>query len=300
VSDLILYAIPGFIFLLLLELALTRYTSRGKSIRGYEVRDTFASLAMGIGYLITKIPVVGTIYVVNSMLFEHRIFELSESAWWFFPALLVCEDFCYYWFHRLHHEVRLLWAAHINHHSSQHYNLSTALRQSWTTAVTAPIFWVPLPLIGFSPEMVLTAQSISLLYQYWIHTELIGSMGPFGWIFNTPAHHRVHHGRNAIYLDRNHGGTLIIWDRLFGTFEKESIPVDFGLTTNISTFNPFRIAFHEYAAIGRDLKGSKKLSQALAYVFAPPGWSHDGSRKTSTQMRAAEAEAEAAAAAAAD
>lgn len=285
-SQLILYAIPGFVALLLLELALARSTERGRASHGYEVRDTFASLAMGVGSLITKIPFVAGIFAFNSLLYEHRFVELP-GVWWVWPALFLGEDLCYYWFHRLHHEIRFLWAGHINHHSSTHYNLSTALRQPWTTYLTGVLFWAPLPLLGFSPEMVLMAQSISLIYQYWIHTELVGSMGPFGWIFNTPAHHRVHHGRNAIYLDRNHGGILIVWDRLFGTFEAESEPVDFGLTTNITSHNPLYIAFHEFGAIAKDLKGSASIADAFRYLFAPPGWSPDGSRKTSKEMRAA-------------
>lgn len=284
-SQLILYAIPGFVALLLVEVWLSSTTKVGQASRGYEVRDTFASLAMGVGSLVAKIPVVAAIYAFNSLLYEYRFIELPE-VWWIWPLLLLGDDFCYYWFHRLHHEIRFLWAGHVNHHSSTHYNLSTALRQPWTTVLTGPIFWAPLPLLGFAPEMILAAQSINLIYQYWIHTELVGSMGPFGWIFNTPAHHRVHHGRNAIYLDRNHGGILIVWDRLFGTFQAEAEAVDFGLTKNIASFNPFYIAFHEFVAIGRDLKESKTLSDALHYLFAPPGWSPDGSRKTSKEMRA--------------
>lgn len=286
-SPLITYAIPFFILTLLFEaFVFSKRGTAGGAMRGYEWRDTLASLAMGIGSLAAKLPFAGAIYAFNVYLYDYRIFELEESVWWFFPALIVCEDFCYYWFHRLHHEVRFLWAGHVNHHSSTHYNLSTALRQAWITVLTGPIFWAPLPLLGFDAESVLFAQSISLLYQYWIHTELIDTMGPFEWIFNTPSHHRVHHGRNPIYLDRNHGGILIIWDRLFGTFEVESEPVDYGLTTNIETYNPFRIAFHELAAIARDVAASKRIGHALAYVFGPPGWSPDGSRKTSKQQRA--------------
>jgi sterol desaturase/sphingolipid hydroxylase (fatty acid hydroxylase superfamily) len=285
VSQLILYAIPGFVGLLLLGLWLSSRTKVGQASQGYEVRDTFASLAMGVGSLVAKIPVVAAIFAFNSLLYQYRFIELPE-VWWIWPLLLLGDDFCYYWFHRLHHEIRFLWAGHISHHSSTHYNLSTALRQPWTTVITGPIFWAPLPLLGFSPEKILIAQSINLIYQYWIHTELVGSMGPFGWIFNTPSHHRVHHGRNTIYLDRNHGGILILWDRLFGTFEAESEAVDFGLTKNIASFNPFYIAFHEFVAIGRDLKKSKSPSQALHFLFAPPGWSPDGSRKTSKEMRA--------------
>jgi sterol desaturase/sphingolipid hydroxylase (fatty acid hydroxylase superfamily) len=283
VSPIILYAIPFFVLSLLLESILVR----GHRVVGYEWRDTLASLAMGIGSLLAAAPLEATVFATNTVLYEHRLFDLGD-AWWVWPALIVCEDFCYYWFHRLHHELRLLWAGHVNHHSSEHYNLSTALRQPWTTVLTGPVFWVPLPLLGFSPTMILTAQAISLLYQYWIHTELIDRLGPYEWVFNTPSHHRVHHGANPRYLDRNHGGILIVWDRLFGTFQREDEdePVRYGLTTNIHTFNPLRIAFHEWVAMGRDLLVAPRY--ALGYLVGPPGWSHDGSRQTSRQLRRGE------------
>jgi sterol desaturase/sphingolipid hydroxylase (fatty acid hydroxylase superfamily) len=173
--------------------------------------------------------------------------------WWTWPALILAEDFCYYWYHRAGHEVRLFWASHVNHHSSRHYNLSTALRQSWTTPFTGWVFWVPMLLGGFPVELVLLQKGISLLYQYWIHTELIGRMGPLEWVMNTPSHHRVHHGRNLRYLDRNYGGIFIIWDRLFGTFQVEDEPVEYGLIHNLESHNPVVIAMHEWWAIGRDI-----------------------------------------------
>jgi sterol desaturase/sphingolipid hydroxylase (fatty acid hydroxylase superfamily) len=199
--------------------------------------------------------------------------------------LLFAEDFCYYWFHRLHHEVRALWAAHVNHHSSTHYNLTTALRQSWTTPFTGFIFWVPLPLLGFPIEMILIQKSISLLYQYWLHTELIGKLDGFGVLFNTPSHHRVHHGRNPIYLDRNHAGIFIIWDKVFGTFEPEAEAVDYGLTKNIHTYNPVRIAFHEWSAMLRDAWNAETLRGRLGYLLMPPGWTEDGAGKTAPVLR---------------
>ncbi len=208
-------------------------------------------------------------------------------AWWTFVLLFLAEDLCYYAFHRASHEIRFFWAAHVNHHSSQHYNLSTALRQSWTTPFTGPWFWMILPLLGFAPWMVLLQQAISLLYQYWIHTEAIGRLGWLEYVFNTPSHHRVHHGANPQYLDRNHAGILIVWDRLFGTFEPERAPVRYGLTTNLTSHNPLHIAFHEWRAIGADLRRARSLREAFLYVFGPPGWSPDGSRQTSRQLRAA-------------
>ena len=287
-SVIITYAIPFFIVTMAIEIFLFRGKGVGAArLRGYEWRDTLASLSMGIGSLIVKLPVVGAIFAINSAVFEYRLFELDRSVWWFWPLLIVCEDFCYYWFHRLHHEIRFLWAGHINHHSSTHYTLSTALRQPWTTILTGIVFWLPLPLLGFDPAAILTAQSISLVYQYGLHTELVGKLGPLEWVMNTPSHHRVHHGRNPLYLDRNHGGIFIVWDRLFGTFEVESSEVDYGLTTNISTYNPLRIAFHELAATARDVVHASSARQAFAFLLGPPGWSNDGSRQTSKQQRAA-------------
>jgi sterol desaturase/sphingolipid hydroxylase (fatty acid hydroxylase superfamily) len=266
-SVIIAYAVPIFLLLLVLEALVGR---RG-GVRGYEVRDTFASLAMGLGNVGIAAITKGVMFATWVVLYEYRLFDLGHS-WWVWPLLIVAEDFCYYWFHRAHHEVRLLWAAHVNHHSSQRYNLSTALRQSWTTPFTGPLFWLPLPLIGFDPVMILTAQAISLVYQFWIHTEHIDRLGPLEWIFNTPSHHRVHHGSNPEYLDRNHGGILIIWDRLFGTFEKERAPVHYGLTTNIETYNPIRIAFHEWGAMLRDAWKSRSVGTALAVLVRSPAW----------------------------
>ena len=281
-SNLVLYSIPAFIVLLVLELAWTR---RHRELTGYEPRDTFASLAMGIlnvgisagAKLLLSIPLFVVVY-------EHRIADVGTwpGAW---VILLFAEDLCYYWFHRLHHEVRLLWAAHVNHHSSRRYNLSTALRQALLTPVTGPMFWAPLALIGFPPWMILTAQAWSLLYQFWLHTEVIDRLGPLEWIFNTPSHHRVHHGKNVRYLDKNHAGIFIIWDRLFGSFAPEEERVVYGLTKDIETYNPLRIGFHEVAAIARDVARAPGLVAKLGYILAPPGWSHDGSTMTATQLQ---------------
>ncbi len=287
-SRLIYAAIPAFIVLMVLEgLWARRAVQEGRGIRGYEGKDTAASLAMGVGNVLLSVLTKFGVVALWAYLWKFRIFTFPEEAWWSWVALFFAEDFCYYWFHRVHHEVRFFWAAHVNHHSSTHYNLSTALRQSWTTPLTGPLFWLPLPLLGFSPAMILTQQAISLLYQFWLHTEAIGKMGPFEWVFNTPSHHRVHHGRNVAYLDRNHGGILIVWDRLFGTFAEEKEQVDYGLTKNLETFHPVTIAFHEWSAIGRDVLRSRSLRDALGYVFGPPGWSPDGSTLTSRQMRQA-------------
>jgi sterol desaturase/sphingolipid hydroxylase (fatty acid hydroxylase superfamily) len=284
VSNLVLFSIPAFIVLMVVELLWARRTA--KEIRGYELKDTAASISMGL--LNVGINAGAKVLQLGFYvwLYNHRVVDIVATLGaWSWLVLFFAEDLSYYWFHRLHHEIRLLWACHVNHHSSKHFNLSTALRQPLLTPFTGPIFWAWLALIGFAPFMILTAQAISLLYQFWIHTESVDRLGPFEWFMNTPSHHRVHHGANIPYLDKNHGGVLIIWDRLFGTFANEDERVIYGLTKDIETFNPLRIGFHEFAAIGRDVARAPGLVAKLGYVLLPPGWSHDGSTKTATELQ---------------
>jgi len=184
-------------------------------------------------------------------------------------------DFIYYWNHRFMHEVRALWAIHVVHHSSERYNLSTALRQP-----VADVFGVFLPygwlsLLGVRPRLVAQARGVNLLYQYWIHTDTIRRLGVAEEVLNTPSHHRVHHGSNSQYIDRNHGSILIVWDRLFGTFEREGDPVVYGLTKNINTYNPLRIASHEHRDIVRDVAGSDNWKDRLSFVLRGPGWAYE-------------------------
>ena len=177
----------------------------------------------------------------------------------------------------------MLWASHVPHHSSQRYNLSTALRQSWTPFTGLP-FYLPLAFF-FSPAQIATAYGINLLYQFWIHTELIDRLGPLEWVFNTPSHHRVHHGANVQYLDRNYGGILILWDRWFGSFEPERERVRYGLTKNIGSFNPVYAAFHEFAAVLRDAFRAGSLRDAFGYLLQPPGWKPNGAGATATDLK---------------
>ncbi|NJC27434.1 sterol desaturase family protein [Neolewinella antarctica] len=281
------YAIPAFVVLLLLEIGLAMWDGRDS----YDTKDTISSLAMGVGNavirLFTKIIVIGVYF----FLYQYRLFDLGY-AWWVWVLCFFVEDLAYYAFHRSSHEIRYFWASHVVHHSSQRYNLSTALRQTWTGSLSgAFLFSATLALIGFHPIMIAIFGSVSLIYQFWIHTELIDKLwAPLEYVFNTPSHHRVHHGSDVKYLDRNHGGVLIIWDRLFGTFTPEEERPTYGLVTNIKTHNPLRIATHEWAAIGRDLRHAPDWRSRLGYLFGPPGWSHDGSRRTSKQLQADEAD----------
>jgi sterol desaturase/sphingolipid hydroxylase (fatty acid hydroxylase superfamily) len=183
-------------------------------------------------------------------------------------------DFIYYWNHRFMHESRYMWAIHVVHHSSERYNLSTALRQPVADALGTFAPYGILALLGVRPELIARARGINLLYQYWIHTDTIRALGPLEETFNTPSHHRVHHGSNRQYLDRNHGSILIAWDRLFGTFEREQEPVVYGLTKNIESFDPIRVASHEHVDMLRDVGRSTSWPERLSFVLRGPGWAY--------------------------
>ena len=279
--QILFWAIPIFVVTMLIE----RKLIASGDYKGYWAKDSVTNLSMGVGNLFVMLGAKTMVLMIFLELYSFRFFTLSPRAWWFFPLLIVVDDFFYYWFHRMSHEIRFFWAAHVNHHSSTSYNLSTALRQSWTGPMITWVFWIPMPLLGFPPLMIFLAQAMSLLYQYWIHTEYIENMGPFETVFNTPSHHRVHHGTNAQYLDRNHGGILIIWDRIFGTFQQEEKRPTYGLTQDIETYNLFKVAFHEWQGIFKDVREAKTWRGRAGYLFGPPGWREDGTGKTSEMLR---------------
>ena len=269
--DLILYAIPFFTVTLFLEMA-SFYFLPDDDERGYELRDSTTSLAMGLGNVAVNAGWKLVVLFVYAAVYELSPLSLPADNPWTWVALFFADDFIYYWYHRTHHTIRIFWASHVVHHSSEHYNLSTALRQPWTPFSSMP-YWIPLAALGFSPWMIMLQQSISLVYQFFIHTERVGKLWkPIEFVMNTPSHHRVHHGSNQNYLDRNYGGILIIWDRIFSTFEAEDEKVRFGLTKNINTFNPLRVATHEFTAIGRDVWHAERWRDRWGYVAKGPGW----------------------------
>ena len=282
IPNLIHYAIPFFILTIIIEVIITVKVK----LEGYEFKDAATSITMGLGNVAIGLFTKGVVFAIFTLLYNYRVFTIP-FIWWSWIILLFAEDFVYYWNHRIAHESRLFWASHVVHHSSTKYNLSTALRQTWSGSFYTFIFWTPLALIGFHPLMILTQMSISLLYQYWIHTELIKKLPKwFEAVFNTPSHHRVHHATNPQYLDRNHAGIFIIWDRLFGTFEPEVEKPVYGLVTNINTHNPIKIAYIEWYNLLKDVFTSKtSLSKRILYFLKPPGWKHDGSGKLSGDLR---------------
>lgn len=284
IPNLILYAIPFFAITVIIEgLIIVKHAKES-----YSVKDTVSSISMGLGNVLIGLFTKVTILFILSYIWQNYRIATIPFTWWSWLFILFIEDFAYYWNHRIGHRSRLFWASHIVHHSSEKYNLSTALRQTWTGSFYTFIFWLWIAFIGFHPLMILTQMSISLIYQYWIHTELIHKMPRwFEAVFNTPSHHRVHHGSNPLYLDKNMAGIFIIWDKIFGTFQPEvkEEKVIYGLTANIDTYNPIKIAFNEWIAMLKDIFNSKtSISNKLKYMFKPPGWRHDGTGILSEDM----------------
>lgn len=283
--NIIQLAIPVFVLFVFLEILVWKL--RGSVV--YETRDTAASLLMGLGNVIIGGITGAFVFALYQWVYRFRVFD-PGATWWTIVIALVAKDFVFYWGHRWSHEVRFIWANHVTHHSSQHFNLSTALRQPWVP-VASMLFLLGLPVVwlGIPPAIYAFAAGVNLVYQFFIHTEAVGKLGPLEWVLNTPSHHRVHHGNNPRYLDANYGGMLIIWDRLFGTFTNEEPVADpprYGLVKNVRTFNPVWIAFHEYVSIARDLWRARSLREVRGYLLGRPGWSHDGSRETSDMIRA--------------
>ncbi len=277
-------AVPFFFLLIGIEI----WIRTKQDLPKYKSGDAWASIGMGVGSAIINLGVKTSVFVVFTLIYEWSPIKLG-GEWWVWILLFFADDFTFYLHHRSCHEIRLFWAAHVNHHSSQQYNLAIALRQSWGELFHKYIWYLWLPLF-FHPVMILTMMAISLIYQFWLHTETINRLpGPIEFFFNTPSHHRVHHGSNIRYLDRNHAGILIIWDRMLGTFtpERDEEKVIYGITTNINTNNPFKIATHDYIKMVQDVRKAPGFRNKLGYIFGPPGWSHDGSTQTAKQMRAA-------------
>jgi sterol desaturase/sphingolipid hydroxylase (fatty acid hydroxylase superfamily) len=270
--ELVVAAVPFFVLFMALEIASFWFAPDDDEV-GYEVRETVTNLSMGVGSLVVGLGYKVVALGVYAAAYSLTPLRLNTSNWYVWVLIFFADDFAYYWYHRCHHEVRIFWASHVVHHSSQSYNLSTALRQTWTPFGLLP-FWLPLALLGIPPWAILLQQSVSLLYQFFLHTERINKLPrPVEWVMNSPSHHRVHHGMNDVYLDRNYGGILIIWDRLFRTFQPEAQRVVYGLTKQLRTYSPVVVATHEYAAIWRDVRAASRWRDRLSHVVRGPGWS---------------------------
>ncbi|GAA4481241.1 sterol desaturase family protein [Rhodococcus olei] len=280
--DPVAFAIPFFLLFLVLEWTAARYlaepeiddTGRTHPPQGgYQARDARASISMGLVSIATSAMWKALALVAYAAIWAYLApRHLSPGAWYTWVILIVGVDFLFYWYHRIAHRVRVVWATHQAHHSSEYFNFATALRQKWNNSGEI-VMWVPLPLIGIPPWMVFVGFSVNLVYQFFVHTEHVDRLPrPVEFVFNTPSHHRVHHGCDPEYLDRNYAGILIIWDRMFGTYREETHRPTYGLTKPVGTYNILALQGHEYAAIGRDVRAADSWRHKFGYVFGPPGW----------------------------
>lgn len=275
--DPLTYAIPFFIAFMALEIVSLRAFAHDEPdrYRGVEYTDSRSSILAGLGSLVVNsgariLALVG--YAALFAITPLRGDVLGDTRRWYtwlFVILLV--DLVWYLYHRASHRVRIMWAGHQAHHNSQYFNLTTAVRQKWNPWFEL-LFWVPLPLLGIPPWLIFFTFSINLIFQFFVHTERIGLLPrPIELVFNTPSHHRVHHASDKDYLDKNYAGILIIWDRMFGTYAEETFRPTYGLTKNYDTANPFRLQYHEYAAMWADLRRADGLREKVAVAFGPPG-----------------------------
>jgi sterol desaturase/sphingolipid hydroxylase (fatty acid hydroxylase superfamily) len=284
-SFIVLCSIPVYAIVIGAEII---YSAR-HHLRLYSTKGILSNIYLTSLNMLLDLLVRGVCLFVLDYFFRHRVADFSFSPLIYWTVLIVSEDFMFYWLHRVDHFCRFFWAVHVTHHSSEEFNLTVGFRSSVFQPLYRFIYFIPVALLGFRGIDIMLAYSITQIFGILVHTQTVGKLGILEYIFVTPSHHRVHHASNARYLDRNMGMLLIIWDRLFGTFqeEEESEPVKYGLTTNIGTFHPAVMVFHEWKNILSDIfKKDLSLYERLMYVFGPPGWSHDGSRKTSAQLRA--------------
>ena len=282
-NTLLIHAMPSFFVLIAVEIIYLhkehRFTERKNEI--------VANIIIAIGAAFVGFITKGAILFVYTLLYQYRIFEMPDNIWWAWVICFFADDFSWYWFHRSSHKIRFLWASHAVHHSPEVFSLSAGMRVPWTSNITGNfLFWAWMPLIGITPAMIMLMKAVGVVYQFWLHTEAIDKMPKwFEAIFNTPSHHRVHHATNIEYLDKNHAGTLIIWDKFFGTFQEEEQKPVYGLTKKINSSNPVVIAFHEWKNLFSDFKKAKGIKDYANYLFNVPGWSNDGSSKTTKQLQ---------------
>ena len=293
----LVYGVPCFLAFILLELTYSK-THDKKDL--YKWKDLGASITMGLGSTILA-PLLKVISAIVLFEFVFEVFnpeidgvrtnimgwESFGYAWYVWLICQLADDFSYYWFHRQNHNVRFLWAAHIVHHSSDNFNLGTAVRNGWFTLFYKPLFYMWIPAIGFPPEMLVVCLGIESLWQFQLHSVYVPKMGIIEKVFNTHTMHQVHHAQNVEYMDKNHGGFLNIFDKMFGTWKEldENIDIKYGVTHPPNSYNPLVILTHEYKDIWNDMKKSENWYHKFMYAFGPPGWSHDGSTLTIKQMQ---------------
>jgi sterol desaturase/sphingolipid hydroxylase (fatty acid hydroxylase superfamily) len=267
------FAIPFFVLSILLELAALRWLDHDDNVTGYALQDARTSILMGAGSLVSSLTLKVLSFFVFVWIYDHlALFHLPTDTWWSWLLMVAAVDLAYYWQHRFVHRARVGWAAHQAHHSSGYMNFATALRQKWNPWFDF-FFWLPLPVLGVAPWAIYFAFGINLIYQFFVHTETIRRLPrPIELVFNTPSHHRVHHGWDPEYLDKNYAGILIVWDRMFGTFQPERQRPTYGLTHPVGTYNLLELEYGDYVALWRDVRAADSWRDRLGYLFGPPGW----------------------------
>ncbi|WP_229054583.1 sterol desaturase family protein [Aeromicrobium sp. Leaf350] len=271
------YAAPFFLLTIVIELAALKWLDHDDNTTGYAMKDAQASISMGVLSLVflTLFKVV-TFFGFTAVFAYLALWELPTDTWWYWVLVILGVDLGYYFHHRFSHRVRIAWAGHQAHHSSEFMNFGTALRQKWNPWFEF-FFWLPLPLLGFAPWTLYVAFGFNLIFQFYVHTEMVDRLPrPVEYVFNTPSHHRVHHGSDPEYLDKNYGGILIIWDRMFGTFTKEVQRPTYGLTKKVETYNILKLQYGDYVDIARDVRGARRWRDKMGYLFGPPGWTPKG------------------------
>ncbi|WP_091506758.1 sterol desaturase family protein [Flexibacter flexilis] len=288
-QQLLMFTSPMMAFFIALEIVLSWYFNRPT----YNTKDTAINLtctALNGGLdLLTR----GFTFAILVFCSQYSFFHFTEKSYFYWISLFIIHDLLYYLLHLTDHYSRFFWAVHVTHHSSQKFNLSVAIRSSVFQPLYRFVFYIPLMFLGYDPLDLAFIFAVSQTYGFFVHTESVGKLGFLEWFMVTPSHHRVHHASNVRYLDKNMGMVLIIWDKIFGTFAEETEKPRYGLTSNQESYNPINIVFYEWRNIWHDLKEKKATFwQKMMYVFGPPGWSHDGSTLTSSQLRAQEAATE--------
>jgi sterol desaturase/sphingolipid hydroxylase (fatty acid hydroxylase superfamily) len=278
----IVLSIPVYFILIAIEWTYDLIANSKK----YRLADAITNIGCGIVEQVTGVFISVSLFAAYYFIYENfRVFTIAQT-WYWYIVLFLAVDFCYYWAHRLSHEINLFWIGHVVHHQSEDYNLSVALRQGALQKVfTTPFYW-PLALLGFDPLWFLFTSAWVTLYQFWIHTEHIGRMGWFEYIFNTPSHHRVHHGRNPEYIDKNHAGMLIIWDKMFGTFEPEQEKVVYGITQNTHSFNALDATWIPIKELATQFAQVKGFGNKVKFLAFSPGWAFNHLQKTAPPLSA--------------
>lgn len=279
-SVLILWSSPFYVFFILAEILYSRF----HNIKLYSFKGTLHNVVLSSLNALLDLAMRGVSLLALNYFYQFHFTEIKSPFWYWF-LLVVGQDFMFYWLHRIDHSCRLFWAIHATHHNSEEFNLTVGFRSSVFQPLYRFIYYIPLTFFGFKGIDILLVYSATQIFGILVHTQTVGKLGVLEYIFVTPSHHRVHHGKNIPYLDKNMGMLLIIWDKLFGTFQEEYEPVEYGLTKPLEKKDVLTLIFHEWIEIIRDVKRAPAWKDKWMYIFGPPGWSHDGSKKTSHQLR---------------